>query len=346
MKIPQALCFDDVLLVPQYSDIKSRKSDVEIESWLGKISLRIPIISSPMDTVTEFDMSLAMDKAGGLGIIHRYNTVDEQAGLVSATRLSGASNVGAAVGVTGDYLDRASSVADAGATMICVDVAHGHHLMLKRTVQTLRRELGDDVHIMAGNIATKEGYEALVEWGVDSVRVGIGGGSICSTRVQTGHGIPTLQSIIDCASSQYAGEFPIIADGGIRNSGDIVKALGAGADFVMLGSLLAGCDETPGRVVLQDGHKFKSYRGMASLEAQVDWRGHASSLEGVSTLVDTRGPVSLTLDNLCSGIRSGLSYSGAHDIFELQAKASFVRQTGSGAVESSAHIVRRDENVR
>ena len=340
MKIRQALCFDDVLLVPQYSGIESRSMGVDIENPLGRIKLDIPIISSPMDTVTEVTMAVAMSDAGGLGIIHRYNSIADQCRQVGS--VPAGTVVGAAVGVTDDYMARASALLECGVSVICIDIAHGHHVMLKRAVQSLRRELGDDIHIMAGNVATREGYESLVEWGASSVRVGIGGGSICSTRIQTGHGVPTLQSIMDCASSHYAGEFPVIADGGIRNSGDIVKALAAGADFVMLGSLLAGSTESPGETIFRDGLSFKSYRGMASIEAQVDWRGHASSFEGVSSLVPAKGPVSLTLDTLCTGIRSGLSYSGARDIFELQSKANFIRQTGSGAVESSTHIMRRD----
>ena len=191
---------------------------------------------------------------------------------------------------------------------------------------------------MAGNVATRDGYESLVEWGASSVRVGIGGGSICSTRIQTGHGIPTLQSIFDCQLSEYAGEFPIIADGGIKNSGDIVKAIGAGADFVMLGSLLAGTTESPGEVQGNVNEKYKVYRGMASKDAQIEWRGHVSSEEGVSSKIPFKGPVSEVVKGLEVGIRSGLSYSGAKSIQEFQAICSFITQTSAGATESSTHI--------
>jgi IMP dehydrogenase len=193
---------------------------------------------------------------------------------------------------------------------------------------------------MAGNIATLEGYNDLVDWGADSVRCNIGGGSICSTRIQTGHGIPGLQTIIDCASTT-ARKVPIIADGGIRNSGDIVKALAAGADFVMLGSLLAGTDETPGDIINTRKGKVKAYRGMASADAQIDWRGKTSSLEGIATTVSCKGPVDDVISELVRGIRSGLSYSGARSITELQAKAEFIRQTSSGQAESATHILRR-----
>jgi len=191
---------------------------------------------------------------------------------------------------------------------------------------------------MAGNVATLEGYNDLVEWGADSVRCNIGGGSICSTRIQTGHGVPGLQTIIDCAKSDRGA--PIIADGGIRNAGDIVKALAAGADFVMLGSMLAGADETPGDVINTRRGKFKSYRGMASKDAQIEWRGKTASLEGIATTVPCKGPVEDILHELERGICSGLSYSGARSIGELQACSQFVRQTVSGQTESSTHILK------
>jgi len=207
---------------------------------------------------------------------------------------------------------------------------------MKRALTELRATFGDKVHIIAGNIATLEGYNDLVDWGADSVRCNIGGGSICSTRIQTGHGVPGLHTIIECARSDR--DAAIIADGGIRNSGDIVKALAAGADFVMLGSLLSGTDETPGDVINTHEGKVKSYRGMASKDAQVEWRGRTASLEGVATTVPCKGPVDDVLEDLARGIRSGLSYSGCRTITELQAKARFLRQTNSGQTESSAHI--------
>ena len=192
---------------------------------------------------------------------------------------------------------------------------------------------------MAGNVATLAGFNDLADWGANSVRVGIGGGSICSTRVQTGHGVPTLQSVLDCAASDR--NAALIADGGIRNSGDIVKALAAGADFVMLGSLLAGTIESPGEAAYSlDGVRTKIYRGMASKEAQINWRGHVSSVEGVSSSVECHGPVSEVMDELARGIRSGLSYSGAETIRSLQAKSRFIRQTAAGKTESSTHILK------
>ena len=331
------LSFDDVLLVPKFSGVTSRK-EISLENNLGKISLSIPIISSPMDTVTESAMAEQMHNRGGLGIIHRYNSVRDQAFLVHEAR---GCNVGAAIGVSGDYLERASAVIEQGANFLCVDIAHGHHVLMRYALETLRNTFGDRVHIMAGNVATRAGYEDLAAWGADSVRVGIGGGSICSTRIQTGHGMPTLQSVIDCSSSELSGDIPIIADGGIKNSGDIVKAIAAGADFVMLGSLLAGTTESPGHVYEENGHQFKVYRGMASKDAQLQWRGHTSSEEGVSSTVPFRGPVLDILDELCLGVRSGLSYSGCTTISQFQASSCFVGQTSAGATESSTHILSR-----
>lgn len=333
----EALTYDDVLLLPQYSDIRSR-SEVNVGTDLGNgLRLALPIISSPMDTISEDLMAGSMSAAGGCSIIHRYNTPEEQAELVGHARVNGAGNIGFAVGVGDDMLYRVCECLAAGATFVCIDVAHGHHVMMKHAIHAVRAAIGNDLHIMAGNVATLEGINDLADWGADSVRCNIGGGSICSTRVQTGHGHPGLQTILDCAKTDR--DVAIIADGGIRNSGDIVKALAAGADAVMLGSLLAGTKETPGEVFTNaQGQKYKTYRGMASKEAQVDWRGRYSSFEGVSSTVPYRGKVRNVLADLEQGIRSGLSYSGCRSILELQARHKFVRQTTAGLGESKTHI--------
>ena len=337
----EALAYSDVLLKPQYSDIRSR-SEVNISSMLRGAGptthLALPIIASPMDTVSEEDMGVAMWQAGGLAVIHRYNTIERQVHIMDEVALRANCNAAAAIGTTGDYLDRATALYDAGARILCVDVAHGHHILMKEALHELRGVFGDAVHIMAGNIATLEGYNDLVDWGADSVRCNIGGGSICSTRIQTGHGVPGLQTIIDCAKSKRRA--PIIADGGIRNSGDIVKALAAGADIVMLGSLLAGTDESPGDTINTREGKYKSYRGMASKDAQIEWRGKTASLEGIATTVPCMGPVGDVLEVLERGIRSGFSYTGARTLQELQSKARFIRQTASGQTESSTHILK------
>ena len=332
----ESLAFGDVLLSPQYSDITSRR-EVSLESALGNLKFTIPIISSPMDTISEVKMAQTLGDYGGLSILHRYNSIEEQVSL--AIDCAG-TMVGAAVGASGDYLERAAALKP-HVDVICIDVAHGHHLLMRGAIKELRKVVGTEMHIMAGNVATLEGYEDLCRWGADSVRVGIGGGSICSTRIQTGHGVPTLQSILDCSSSPWAGTVAIIADGGIRASGDIVKALAAGADFAMIGSLLSGTDETPGEVLTGTRGKYKTYRGMASAAAQMDWRGRTASLEGISTTVPYKGSVESILYELENGIRSGLSYSGARSILDLHAKAKFIKQTASGQMESSTHILNR-----
>ena len=336
MQLKEGVAYNDVLLVPQYSNIKSR-SEVSLESNLGHAACKLPIIASPMDTISEIEMGITMSQEGGLAVVHRYNSIEKQNSIVEGIVFAECV-AAAAIGASGDYLERATALYDAGARILCVDVAHGHHILMEEALHELRQIFGDMIHIMAGNVATLEGYNDLVDWGADSVRCNIGGGSICSTRTQTGHGVPGLQTIIDCARSDRAA--PIIADGGIRNSGDIVKALAAGADFVMLGSLLSGTDEAPGDIISTRKGKFKSYRGMASADAQVEWRGKASSLEGVATTVPCKGPVSDILKSLERGVRSGFSYSGARTLAELHSKAKFMRQTGSGQIESSTHILR------
>lgn len=339
MRFQETLAFDDVLLVPKYSDIASR-SEISLASKLGNIELDIPIIASPMDTVTGTEMAVALSQAGGLGIIHRYNTIAEQLDLVADALYDyNVKYVGAAIGVTGDYLLRAQKLVEIGTPVLCVDVAHGDHISVKNALRDLRAKFGNRVHIMAGNVATLEGFDHVAHWGADSIRVGIGGGSICSTRIQTGHGVPTLSSVMECFNTSH--NVSLIADGGIKTSGDIVKSLAAGADFVMLGSLLAGTDESPGSIQ-QDhptGQKYKVYRGMASKEAQQDWKGTYSSYEGVSHRVTYKGSVKNIIDDLVRNIRSGLSYSGARNIEELRSKATFIKQSNAGQIESSTHII-------
>ena len=338
MKFKEALTYDDVLLVPQYSDIKSRK-EIDISSDLDEsIRLSFPVISAPMDTVTELDMATSIAKMGGLGIVHRYNTIEKQCAIVRKA-WERTPNIGAAIGVVEDFEERACALYDAGANVICIDVAHGHHILVKQAIKILKNIFSDNVHIMAGNVATLEGFNDLADWGADSIRCNIGGGSICSTRIQTGHGMPGLQTIFECAMSDRSAK--IIADGGIRSSGDIVKAIAAGADFVMLGSLLAGTDESPGEKIITLGGVKKEYRGMASKDAQIKWRGKYSSNEGISTMIPHKGCVNNILEDLRNGIVSGLSYSGCRTIGELQSRSRFIRQTSAGFHESRVHILKR-----
>lgn len=332
----RGVCFDDVLLEPLYSDIRSRK-EVSLDSKINlngkEETLSLPVFSAPMDKVTEDVMAVMLGKCGGFGIIHRYNSIEEQCELVKNASHHGF--VGAAVGVTDDFLERTSALVDSGVSMICLDVAHGHHVMVKEALTKIKSRFSN-LHVMAGNIATLEAFNDLADWGADSVRCGIGGGSICTTRIQTGHGKPTLQTVIDCAQSDR--DALLVADGGIKTSGDIVKCLAAGADMVMLGSMLAGTDESPGEIINENNRKCKVYRGMASKEAQFDWRGRTASLEGVATVIPYKGTVLDVLEDLEKGIRSGLSYSGCRSLEEFRNKAIFTKQTTAGQIESSAHI--------
>ena len=336
------LSYDDVLLVPRYSDIRSR-SEVSTKTDLGNgLILDLPIIASPMDTISEAAMAASLGNAGGAAIVHRYNGIEMQSRMIQiAIEVANTNiNIGAAVGISGDFIERALALVESGATFLCVDVAHGHHILMKEAIEKIRSAVGTNIHLMAGNVATLEGINDLADWGADSIRCNIGGGSICSTRVQTGHGVPGLQTIIDCAQTDR--NVTIIADGGIRNSGGMVKAFACGADAVMCGSLLAGTDETPGKITEDtNGTRWKTYRGMASKEAQVNWRGNYSSYEGVSARVPYRGSVVKILEDLKRGIRSGFSYSGARGLKEFQSVANLIRQTSAGMGESKTHILGR-----
>jgi len=331
-------------MIPQYSEIETRK-DVDISTVFGKILLTNPVISSPMDTVTEADMVVAMSKSGGLGIIHRYNTIQAQCDIVRDSKMNGALYIGAAVGATGDFIERTRALIDAGVDLICVDVAHGDHILTKRCLEKLKPITEEkSIHLMAGNIATGSGLLNLADWGVDSVRLNVGAGSICSTRIQTGHGVTGLTTLLDCVETwervrQGKKRPMLVVDGGIKTAGDMVKALALGADAIMCGSMLAGTDESPGEALEVKGKKVKQFRGMASREAQHNWRGTSSAPEGISTIIPYKGSVIDILDDIAGNIRSGFSYSGARNLCELRQNAQFIRQTGAGQVESSTHIL-------
>lgn len=356
----RALCFDDVLLVPQYSDIESRSSiDLSVPGFDETFTrltpshpiLKCPVVGSPMDTVMGSKSASVLANMGGFGVLHRYCTIDESKKMFLATCdlidwNVDSKNIMVAIGATGDYLERAEELYSVGCRAFCIDVAHGHHAHTRKAIQALRKKYGKNIHIMSGNVATLEAFNDLADWGVDSLRVGVGGGSMCTTRIRTGHGIPTLQSIIDCARSDR--DVYIVADGGIRTSGDAVKALAAGADMVMLGSILAGHDESPGEIVDKRGvpHDpnwkngiplYKNFRGMASREAQLEWRGRVSVAEGESTLVPYKGSLRSTVTDLLDGIRSGLSYSGSKTIRELRTRSKFVSVSSSGVSENGPH---------
>ena len=329
----EAITFDDVLLIPAYNHHESRRVvDISSTDRLSKLSLQLPVMSSNMDTITESGMANFMNSKGGIGVLHRFLTIADNIKQFKACK--GATFV--SVGCSAADLERAEALRDVGADFFCVDVAHAHAKYVGKTLKNLRALLGSRC-IMAGNVATYAGADYLASCGADIIKAGIGGGSVCSTRIKTGFGIPMLTCIQDCARSDRS----IVADGGIRTSGDVVKALAFGADFVMIGGMLAGTESTPGEVVTKkDGSKIKFYRGMASREAQEDFLGEMhewKTAEGVSTEVPYRAVQDSIIADIVGGLRSGLTYAGADSISELQRKLNFVRVTQSGRIESLPH---------
>lgn len=328
----EAITFDDILLVPSFNEYESRK-DVTTSSTdrTGKLTLQLPIITANMDTVTGSDMANFIAEKGGIGALHRFMSIQQNIDEFKKCH----SNVFVSVGVTNSELERAEALRDAGAAYFCVDVAHAHAKYVGRTLRRLR-EMMPNSCIMAGNVATRDGAQYLADNGADIVKVGIGGGSVCSTRIKTGFGIPTLSSVEACADIDRS----IVADGGIKTAGDVVKALAFGADFVMIGGMLAGTKYTPGAVIEKDGVLYKEYRGMASKEAQEDFMGQMPSWktsEGVSTLVKLSNNQEEILADIAGGLRSGLTYAGAGNIKELQERIQFVVVTQSGRIESMPH---------
>lgn len=329
----KAITFDDVLLVPSYNHHESRRVvDISSTDRLHKLKLALPVMSSNMDTVTESGMANFMHSKGGIGVLHRFLSIEDNIKEFKAC-------VGQAfvsIGCTVAELERAEALRDSGADFFCVDVAHAHAKYVGKQLKSLRQILGSRC-IMAGNVATYAGADYLASCGADIIKAGIGGGSVCSTRIKTGFGIPMLTCIQDCARTDRS----IVADGGMRTSGDIVKALAFGADFVMIGGMLAGTESTPGKVITkEDGTKVKYYRGMASREAQEDFLGQMhewKTAEGVSTEVPYREIQDGVIADIIGGLRSGLTYAGADSISELQRKLNYVEVTQAGRIESLPH---------
>jgi len=340
------LTFDDVLMIPQKTDLTSR-SEVDLTTQLTKkIKLKIPIISANMDTVTECEMAKALAREGGIGIIHRFLTIEKEAEMVAGVKKEKLL-VGAAVGIKDDYMERARALVKSGVDVIVIDIAHGHSVFLIKVLKDLKKKF-PDVDVIAGNVATAEATEELIKSGASAVKVGIGPGALCITRIVAGAGVPQLTAISECAVVAKKYQVPIIADGGIRNSGDMVKALAVGASTVMIGTLFAGCDESPALTFFKDNRKFKLTRGMASLMANHDRQKNDISIkkdlkeysaEGVEAVVPYRGNVAEFIKQMLGGVRSGLSYSGARNISELWEKAEFIQITQSSLIESKPHDV-------
>ena len=346
------LTYDDVLLLPDASDVVP--SEVDTKTLLTRnISLNVPIVSSAMDTVTESTMAIAMAKAGGIGILHRNLSIDDQVNHVKLAKAHGL--VGAAVGVGEDGYNRAIALIVAGVDVIVVDTAHGHHRGVLDAVARIKKA-HPQIDVIGGNVATRAGAQALINAGVDAVKVGVGPGSICTTRVVAGVGVPQLTAILEAHKACVTAGIPLIADGGLQHSGDIAKAIVAGADSVMVGSLLAGCDESPADLIEINGKKYKGYRGMGSLGAMQS-RGEQKSYskdrymqddvlaedklvpEGIEGKVKYSGPVASVVHQLVGGLRSGMGYAGAATIADLKAKGQLIQITAAGLQESHPHDI-------
>lgn len=355
-----ALTFDDVLLVPAYSEVLPREVSTKAR-FTRNISLNIPIVSAAMDTVSEKAMAIMLARKGGISVVHKNMSIEAQARQIRAVKeypaegdkipcldAEGRLRVAAGVGITTDVLDRVTALVEAGVDAIVLDSAHGDS---HGVVEALRKikAVYPELDTVVGNIATAEAAVRLIEAGADSLKVGIGPGSICTTRIIAGVGVPQISAIYDVAKAAEGSGVPVIADGGLRYSGDIVKALAAGGDSVMIGSMFAGTDEAPGEIFEENGRKFKSYRGMGSVDAMKagsrdryfqDGEDSTKKLvpEGVVARVPYKGSVGDIIYQLVGGIRSGMGYCGAADIDALHS-ARFVRITANGLVENHPHDI-------
>tara|TARA_Y100000996_G_scaffold407186_1_gene384478 strand:- start:415 stop:1497 length:1083 start_codon:yes stop_codon:yes gene_type:complete len=346
--IKEALTFDDVTLSPKYSEVLPSEVDTKIQ--LSKnINLKIPLLSSAMDTVTESKMAIALAKAGGIGVIHRNLNISTQ---VQEIRKVKAKNllVGAAVGAGTDEMKRADAILKEGIDLIVVDTAHGHTKRVAEIIKKIKKKKKKSTSICAGNIATPEAAKFLIKLGVDIIKVGIGPGSICTTRLVAGIGVPQLSAIINVKSGVKNKNIKIISDGGIKFSGDIAKALAAGADAVMIGSLFAGTIESPGKVIKKNGKLYKNFRGMGSVGAMN--KGSADRYfqskqkdkskyvpEGVEGLIKFKGNIDKVVFKLVGGLKSSMGYLGAKKIINLRKKPNFIKITKAGFYESMVHNI-------
>ena len=355
--------YDDIFLVPRYSEISSRSDadtsvtytwNYQVDIWdnekyggAGPRTLRRsnPIISANMDTVTEWRMATTMWNAGGMGALHRFLSIEDNVIQYTKVKESGA-DCFVSIGTSNKSKERAEALYNAGARYFIIDIAHGHSKSMLDMIYWLRSggPGTTPIYIVAGNVATAEGVNDLAVAGVDAVKVGIGGGSVCTTRIVTGHGVPTFSCLLDCCAVADDLNIKIIADGGIRASGDIVKAFAAGADYVMIGSLLAGADEAPGEDYYVEHQRYKKYRGMSSKEVIKETRSDEKFTpvaEGVALDIPCTGPALITIAELVGGLKSGMSYCDATTISEIYTNTHWGVQTGASITESTPHKLRK-----
>ena len=345
--IKEALTFDDVLMLPRYSNILPANTNITL-SLTNKITLKVPFLSSAMDTVTESNMAIGMAKEGGIGVIHRNLKIKNQSLEIKKVKRKKLL-VGAAIGTNNEDLDRARSLLDNGADLIVIDTAHGHSSKVL-TILSKIKKINSNVPICVGNIATAEAAKDLYNSGADIIKVGIGPGSICTTRMVAGIGMPQISAILEVKKALNKKKIKIISDGGIKFSGDIAKALAAGADAIMMGSIFAGTDESPGRKFKVKGKIYKQYRGMGSIGAmssgsanryfQKNYKDKSKFVpEGVEGRVEYKGSVSKIIYQLQGGLRSSMGYIGAKNLGEIKKKAKFIKITKAGFYESMVHSV-------
>ena len=345
--IKEALTFDDILMLPRYSNVLPVNTNINL-SLTDKINLRVPFLSSAMDTVTESSMAIAMAKAGAIGIVHRNLNIKKQTLEIKKVKKKNFL-VGAAIGTNKEDLDRARTLIDNGVDLIVIDTAHGHSAKVLKVLSLLKK-INNKTPICVGNIATGEAAKALYNSGADIIKVGIGPGSICTTRMVAGIGVPQISAIIDVRKALNKKKIKIISDGGIKFSGDIAKALAAGADAIMMGSIFAGTDESPGKKFKSKGKFYKQYRGMGSIGAmstgsanryfQKNYKDKSKFVpEGVEGRVEYKGRVSKIIYQLQGGLRSSMGYIGAKNLEEIKNKAKFIKITKAGFYESMVHNV-------
>ncbi len=352
--IKEALTFDDVTLAPKYSEILPSDADTSV-SLTKYLKLKIPLLSSAMDTVTESRMAIAIAKAGGIGVIHRNLDIKKQLSEIKKVKKQKLI-VGAAVGAAPNEFIRAKEIIKVGVDLIVVDTAHGHTKKVAEIIKYIKKIKSNKIALCAGNIATPEAAKFLIKLGVDIIKIGIGPGSICTTRLVAGIGVPQLSAILEVRSSLKNTNVKIISDGGIKYSGDLAKAFAAGADAVMIGSLFAGTNETPGKLIKKNGQFFKSFRGMGSVGAmnkgsadryfqkkQKDFSKYVP--EGVEGFVKYKGDVGSIIYKLIGGLKSSMGYLGSKTIIKLRNKPQFVKITKAGFYESMVHnvdVVKKD----